>query len=85
MDSAIGLSTMIAIGPDGFADLLAGFHAMDEHFSPLHWNPTCRSSWAYSGVWNRNFIGCATVAVLPYEQYPSASCVPAAADNGVQR
>lgn len=69
MDSAIGLSTMIAIGPDGFADLLAGFHAMDEHFLTAPLESNLPVIMGLLGVWNRNFIGCATVAVLPYEQY----------------
>lgn len=69
MDSAIGLSTMIAIGPDGFADLLAGFHAMDEHFRTAPLESNLPVIMGLLGVWNRNFIGCATVAVLPYEQY----------------
>ena len=46
MDSAIGLSTMIAIGPDDFGEMLAGFHAMDEHFRTAPLRRTCRSSWA---------------------------------------
>jgi glucose-6-phosphate isomerase len=69
MDSAIGLSTMLAIGPEGFADLLAGFHAMDEHFrtAPLRENlPVLMGMLA---VWNRDFLGCQTVGVMPYEQY----------------
>jgi glucose-6-phosphate isomerase len=69
MDSAIGLSTMLAIGPDGFRQLLAGFHAMDEHFrsAPLERNlPTLMG---LIGIWNTNFLGAETVAVLPYEQY----------------
>jgi glucose-6-phosphate isomerase len=69
MDSAIGLSTMLAIGPEAFGELLAGFHAMDEHFrtAPLRENlPVLMGLLA---VWNRNFWGHQTVAVLPYEQY----------------
>ena len=69
MDSAIGLSTMIAIGPDGFADLLAGFHAMDEHFLTAPLESNLPVIMGLLGVWSRNFIGGATVAVLPYEQY----------------
>ena len=67
MDSAIGLSTMLAIGPDNFRDLLAGFHEMDEHFrtAPLHENLPVLLGLV--GLWNRNFIGCDTVAVLPYD------------------
>jgi glucose-6-phosphate isomerase len=69
MDSAIGLSTMIAIGPDHFREMLAGFHAMDEHFrhAPLEKNlPVLMGLLA---IWNNNFLDAATVAVLPYEQY----------------
>ncbi|MEO5829217.1 MAG: glucose-6-phosphate isomerase [Rhodanobacter sp.] len=69
MDSAIGLSTMLAIGADGFGEMLAGFHAMDEHFrhTPLEHN--LPAIMGLLGVWNRNFLDAATVAVLPYEQY----------------
>jgi glucose-6-phosphate isomerase len=66
MDSAIGLSTMLAIGPDNFADMLAGFHEMDEHFRTA---PTAANLPALLGllsVWNRNFLDLATCAVLPY-------------------
>ena len=69
MDSAIGLSTMLAIGPDGFEQMLAGFHAMDEHFrhAPLESNlPVLMGLLA---IWNNNFLGADTVAVLPYSQY----------------
>ncbi|MFL6274353.1 MAG: glucose-6-phosphate isomerase [Blastocatellia bacterium] len=69
MDSAIGLSSMIAIGPDNFRELLAGFHAMDEHFrsAPLEKNlPVLMGLLA---VWYNNFFGAQTVAVLPYDQY----------------
>ncbi len=69
MDSAIGLSTMLAIGPDHFREMLAGFHAMDEHFrhTPLEGNlPALMGLLA---IWNANFLDAATVAVLPYEQY----------------
>jgi glucose-6-phosphate isomerase len=69
MDSAIGLSTMIAIGPDRFAELLAGFHEMDEHFrtAPLAENlPVLMGLLA---VWYTGFLGAASIAVLPYEQY----------------
>ena len=69
MDSAIGLSTMLAIGPDNFADMLAGFHEMDEHFrhAPLHDN--LPALMGLLSVWNRNFLDLPTCAVLPYEQY----------------
>ncbi|HEY2576319.1 MAG TPA: glucose-6-phosphate isomerase [Streptosporangiaceae bacterium] len=69
MDSAIGLSTMLAIGPDGFAELLAGFHAMDEHFrtAPLERNlPVLMGLLA---VWYGDFFGAETAGVMPYEQY----------------
>jgi glucose-6-phosphate isomerase len=69
MDSAIGLSTMIAVGAGNFRDMLAGFHAMDVHFreTPLQRNlPVLMGLLA---VWNNNFLGAATVAVLPYAQY----------------
>jgi len=69
MDSAIGLSTMIAIGPDAFRELLGGFHAMDEHFrtAPLERNmPVIHGLLA---VWYSNFFGAGTTAVLPYDRY----------------
>lgn len=69
LESAIGLSTMIAIGPENFRALLAGFRAMDEHFSsaPFHHNlPVLMGLLA---IWNSNFLGAATAAVLPYDQY----------------
>ncbi len=69
MDSAIGLSTMIAIGPDQFEEMLAGFHAMDEHFrtAPLEANlPVLMGVLA---VWYRDFFGAQTVGVMPYDQY----------------
>ncbi len=69
MDSAIGLALMIAIGPAQFRAMLAGFHAMDEHFRSA---PVERSMPALMGllaVWNNNFLGAATLAVLPYDQY----------------
>ena len=69
MDSAIGLSTMLAIGPKHFHELLAGFHAMDEHFqtAPLHKNlPVLMGLLA---LWYRDFFGVQTIGVMPYEQY----------------
>lgn len=71
MDGAIGLSTMIAIGPKGFAAMLAGFHAMDIHFAT---EPPARNLPVLMGllaVWNRNFLKISTNAVLPYSQYLS--------------
>lgn len=69
MDSAIGLSTMIAIGPQNFAQLLAGFHAMDEHFKNEVPEKNVPLLMALIGLWNRSFLGIETVAVLPYDQY----------------
>ena len=69
MDSAIGLSTMIAIGADGFADLLAGFHAMDEHFAMAPAEQNVPLLMGLLAVWNRNFLDIQTTAVLPYSQY----------------
>lgn len=69
MDSAIGLSTMIAIGPDGFQQMLDGFHSMDVHFRTA---PIAQNLPALIGlltVWYTDFFGAETVAVLPYEQY----------------
>jgi glucose-6-phosphate isomerase len=69
MDSAIGLSTMIAVGPHNFRALLAGFHEMDEHFrtAPLAHNlPVLMGMLT---IWNTNFLGAETLAVLPYDQY----------------
>ena len=69
MDSAIGLSTMLAIGADAFGDLLAGFRAMDEHFRHAPWQRNLPVLMGLIGVWNTNFLGLDSVAVLPYEQY----------------
>ena len=69
MDSAIGLSTMLAIGPDRFREMLAGFHAMDEHFRHTPLERNLPALMGLLAVWNANFLRAATVAVLPYEQY----------------
>jgi glucose-6-phosphate isomerase len=69
MDSAIGLSTMIAIGRDGFAEMLAGFRAMDEHFRDAPIERSLPALLALLAIWNNNFLGAATLAVLPYEEY----------------
>jgi glucose-6-phosphate isomerase len=69
MDSAIGLSTMLAIGPDGFRELLAGFRAMDEHFHSAPFERNLPALMGLLAVWNSNFLGAQTVAVLPYDQY----------------
>jgi glucose-6-phosphate isomerase len=69
MDSAIGLSTMIAIGPRGFEDMLAGFRSMDEHFLTAEPAENVPLLMGLIGVWNRNFLSIPTTAVLPYSQY----------------
>jgi glucose-6-phosphate isomerase len=69
MDSAIGLSTMLAIGPEHFRAMLAGFHAMDEHFRHAPLERNLPALMGLLGIWNSNFLGAASVAVLPYEQY----------------
>jgi glucose-6-phosphate isomerase len=69
MDSAIGLSTMVAIGPDHFAEMLRGFHQMDEHFRTAPFERNLPVLMGLIAVWYNNFFGSQTVAVLPYEQY----------------
>ena len=69
MDSAIGLSTMLAIGPDNFRSLLAGFHAMDEHFRAAPLERNLPVLMGLLSVWYNDFFGAQTVAVLPYDQY----------------
>jgi glucose-6-phosphate isomerase len=69
MDSAIGLSTMIAIGPENFRAMLAGFHEMDEHFRAAPFERNLPVVLAVLGIWYNDFFGAQTVAVLPYEQY----------------
>ena len=69
MDSAIGLSTMLAIGPDNFRAMLDGFHQMDEHFRTTPFDRNLPVLMALLSVWYNNFFGAHTVAVLPYEQY----------------
>ncbi len=71
MASAIGLSTMIAIGPDRFGDMLAGMRAMDEHFRHAPIERNMPALMGLLAIWNNNFLGAATQAVLPYEQYLS--------------
>ena len=69
MDSAIGLSTMVAVGPERFSQMLAGFHAMDEHFRTA---PLARNLPVLMGllaVWYVDFFGAASIGVMPYEQY----------------
>jgi glucose-6-phosphate isomerase len=69
MDSAIGLSTMIAIGPENFHKLLAGFHEMDVHFRTTPFEKNLPVLMGVLGVWYTDFFGAQTVAVLPYDQY----------------
>jgi glucose-6-phosphate isomerase len=69
MDSAIGLSTMIAIGPDNFRAMLDGFHEIDEHFRTAPFERNLPVLMGLLAVWYNNFFGAQTVAVLPYEQY----------------
>jgi glucose-6-phosphate isomerase len=69
MDSAIGLSTMLAVGPENFRALLAGFHEMDEHFRTAPFEKNLPVLMGLISVWNNDFLGAQTVAVLPYEQY----------------
>ena len=69
MDSAIGLSTMIAIGPKNFSEMLAGFHEIDEHFLSAPLESNLPVLLGLISVWNNDFLGANTVAVLPYEQY----------------
>jgi glucose-6-phosphate isomerase len=69
MDSAIGLSTMLAIGPDNFRALLAGFNQMDEHFRSAPFEKNLPVLLGLLGLWYADFFGAQSVAVLPYEQY----------------
>ena len=69
MDSAIGLSTMIALGPEQFDEMLAGFHAMDEHFKSAPLSSNLPVLLGVLAVWYRDFFGAQTVGVMPYEQY----------------
>jgi glucose-6-phosphate isomerase len=69
MDSAIGLSTMLAIGPENFRAMLDGFHQMDEHFRTAPFERNLPVLMGLLGFWYNNFFGAQTVAVLPYEQY----------------
>jgi glucose-6-phosphate isomerase len=69
MDSAIGLSTMLAVGPDNFRAMLDGFHQMDEHFRTAPFARNLPVLMGLLAVWYNDFFGAQTVAVLPYEQY----------------
>jgi len=69
MDSAIGLSTMIALGDEAFAELLGGFHEMDEHFRHAPFEENLPVLMGLMAIWNRNFLGCQTMGVTPYDHY----------------
>jgi glucose-6-phosphate isomerase len=69
MDSAIGLATMLAIGPENFRAMLDGFYQMDEHFRTAPFERNLPVLLGLMGLWNTDFLGAQTVAVLPYEQY----------------
>ena len=69
MDSAIGLSTMLAIGPERFGEMLEGFHAMDEHFRSAPFDRNLPVLHGLLAVWNTTFLGAHSIAVLPYDQY----------------
>jgi glucose-6-phosphate isomerase len=69
MDSAIGLSTMLAVGPEGFHDMLAGFHAIDEHFRSAPFERNLPMLMGLLAVWYSDFFGAQTVGVMPYSQY----------------
>jgi glucose-6-phosphate isomerase len=69
MDSAIGLSTMLAIGPERFHEMLAGFHAIDEHFRSAPFAENLPMLMGLLGVWYGDFFGAQTMGVMPYEQY----------------
>ena len=69
MDSAIGLSTMLAIGPENFHRMLKGFHAMDEHFRTAPFEKNLPVLMGLLAIWYNEFFGAQTVAVMPYEQY----------------
>jgi glucose-6-phosphate isomerase len=69
MDSAVGLSTMLAIGPEAFGEMLAGFHAVDEHFREAPTESNLPALLGLLAVWYGDFFGAQTAAVLPYEQY----------------
>ena len=68
VDSAIGLSLMLAIGPDAFEEFLSGFRTMDEHFLTAPWRQNLPAMLALVGIWNSNFEGAESLAVLPYSQ-----------------
>lgn len=69
MDSAIGLSTMLAVGPERFGEMLAGFHAMDEHYRTAPWEANMAVLMGLLSVWYSGFFDAHTIAILPYENY----------------
>jgi glucose-6-phosphate isomerase len=69
MDSAVGLSLAVAIGPEAFNELLAGFHDMDQHFRTAPWPQNLPVLMAVLGIWYNNFFGAESYAILPYDQY----------------
>jgi glucose-6-phosphate isomerase len=69
MDSAVGLSTMLAIGPENFRAMLSGFHEMDRHFRSTPFDRNLPALMGLLAIWNNSFLGAETVAVLPYDQY----------------
>jgi glucose-6-phosphate isomerase len=69
MDSAIGLSTMLAVGPENYRKMLQGFHEMDEHYRTTSFEKNLPVLMALLSIWNTDFLGAETIAVLPYEQY----------------
>ena len=86
MDLAIGLSTMLAIGPDHFRAMLGGFHEMDEHFRTAPFERNLPVLMGLLGIWYNNFFGAQTVAVLPYAAVSQAlSRLSPAAHHGEQR
>ena len=86
MDSAIGLSTMLAIGPDHFRAMLDGFHAMDEHFRTAPFEKNLPVLMGLLAVWNNEFLGAETVAVLALRAIPETlPGLPATVDDGEQR
>jgi glucose-6-phosphate isomerase len=86
MDSAIGLSTMLAIGPEGFDEMLEGFHAMDEHFRTAPFEENLPVLMGLLAVWNRDFLGCPDVGRHALRAVPQTTAgLPAATHHGVQR
>ena len=86
MDSAIGLSTMIAIGPQNYEEMLAGFHDMDEHFRTTPLEKNLPALMGLLTVWYNNFFGAQTVGIMPYaDNHEALPGLPAAIADGEQR